>query len=132
MVTNAELAWSYFDLCGQQRIPEALALLDDDGYWWDVLTRDTVPMDKHKAIIQKALDIVPMTFELHSSYSDGDRVILEVESHAPLPDGESYNNLYCFIVTIRDDKILEVREYNDTHHALNLPRSMRALFAHRT
>jgi len=129
--TSAELAWSYFDLCGRGRISEALALLDDDGSWWDVLTRDEVLMSKHKRVVADALSIVPMTFELHSAVQSGDTAVLEVESHAALPDGDAYNNLYCFIVTVRAGMILRVREYNDTHHALNLPRSMRALFAHR-
>lgn len=130
-MTTEQLAWSYFELCGQGKIEEALDLLDDEGSWWDVLTRDEVLMKKHKAIIAEALSIVPMTFELHSSTEKGDTAILEVESHAPLPDGDEYNNLYCFIVKVKDGKILTVREYNDTNHALHLPRSMRALFAHR-
>jgi ketosteroid isomerase-like protein len=131
-MTKSDVAWSYFDLCGQGRIDEALALLDDSGTFWDVLTRDSVPMPRHKDAVRPALGIVPLRFELLSTIEAGDQVVLEVESHASLPDGDTYNNLYCFLITVRDGKILHVREYNDTHHVLNLPRSMRALFAKRT
>jgi ketosteroid isomerase-like protein len=131
-VTDGELAWSYFERCGEGRIAEALELLDDDGTFWDVLTRDEVPMAKHKVAVEKAMQIVPMQFELHSMLEAEGKVVLEVESRASLPDHEAYNNLYCFIITVRDGKITHVREYNDTHHVLKLPREARALFAQRT
>lgn len=131
-MTDAEVAWSYFELCGEGRITDALELLDDDGTFWDVLTRDEVPMTKHKVAVQVAMEIVPMRFELHSSLERDGKVVLEIESRASLPDHEAYNNLYCFIMTIRDGKIVHVREYNDTHHVLSLPRELRSAFARRT
>ena len=130
-MTDGELAWSYFELCGEGRLEEALALLDDNGTFWDVLTRDEVPMRAHKVAAEQAMRMVPMRFELHSLLECDGKVVLEVESRASLPDHEAYNNLYCFIMTLHDGKITNVREYNDTHHVLKLPRELRAAFAHR-
>jgi len=45
---------------------------------------------------------------------EGDRIADEVESHAPLKDGEVYNNKYHFEILLRDHKIARIREYADT------------------
>ncbi len=39
-----------------------------------------------------------------------------VESWGELGNGRVYNNEYHFLMTIRDGKIREVREYLDTQH----------------
>jgi ketosteroid isomerase-like protein len=130
-MTNGEVAWSFFDLLSQGRTEEALAVMDDEGTFWENMTRDCVPMTKHKPAVRGAVEIVPMTFELISSMEVDDRVVLEVESNAPLADGGIYNNLYCFLMVIRNGKILHVREYLDTHHVRTLSKDFRKLFARR-
>lgn len=131
MATVGEVAWSFFDLMSQGRIEDAVAVLDDEGTFWEVMTRDTVRMPDHKVALAGSLKIVPMTFTQHSLLELGEQVVIEVESSADLEDGSIYNNLYCFILTIRGDKILHVREYMDTAHVLNLPKAMRRLLAGR-
>ncbi|HEY9579069.1 MAG TPA: nuclear transport factor 2 family protein [Rhizorhapis sp.] len=48
--------------------------------------------------------------------AEGDRVIEEMDVIARLDDGTLYNNWHCFVHEIRDGKIVQTREYLDTHH----------------
>ena len=43
--------------------------------------------------------------------ADGDRVVVEAEGHAVTGDGKPYANQYCFVVTLRDGKIVQFNEY---------------------
>ncbi len=116
-----EIAWSYWALLGEGRVEEALELLDDDGIYW-VSTygaRDERPMSVMKEFFRKAVPAVPMTFTKRGALASGDRVALEVESYAETPGG-IYNNCYCFMMTVRDGKIVRVHEYVDTKHAADV------------
>ena len=46
-------------------------------------------------------------------FGDGDRVVTEERMTATLAGGRRYDNNYCFIFTLRDELIAEVREYMD-------------------
>ena len=46
--------------------------------------------------------------------AEGDKVAAEVRSHADLTDGRIYENQYHLLFTLRDGKIVEVKEYADT------------------
>ena len=56
-------------------------------------------------------------FTVHALTAEGDRVAAEVESHAPLVSGTTYNNHYHMLFEIRDGRIQVVKEYADTAHA---------------
>jgi ketosteroid isomerase-like protein len=117
---NRDVAWAYFERLNEGRMDDALALLGDDGTWWNSLQRATTPMPRVKAATPEVLRIVPMQFTLLASVEEGDVVCLEIESHATTPDGRPYNNVYCYLMTVRDGKIVRVREHADTHHALEV------------
>jgi ketosteroid isomerase-like protein len=46
--------------------------------------------------------------------AEGDKVAAEIRSHADLTDGRSYENQYHMLFTLRQGKIVEVKEYADT------------------
>lgn len=46
--------------------------------------------------------------------ADGDRVVVLAKGHAETHEGATYANDYCFVFTLREGKITEVREYMDT------------------
>ena len=52
-----------------------------------------------------------------SMIAEGDRVAVEAQGYAELADGRVYDPQYHFLVTLRDGKVFEVREYMDTLHA---------------
>jgi ketosteroid isomerase-like protein len=103
-VTNKEIAWSYFELIGEGRIEEAQALLHDAGTLWSSGPRKAIPMRTQKATAADILRAVPMKFTLLDAIAEGDKVVLELESHAKTEDGQDYNNVYAFIMTIFQGK----------------------------
>jgi len=46
--------------------------------------------------------------------AEGDHVAAEIRSHADLTDGRVYENQYHMLFTVRQGKIVEVKEYADT------------------
>ena len=124
MTSNKEIAWSYFELVGEGRIDEAMALLHDAGTLWSSGPRKAIPMRTQKETAAAILRAVPMKFTLLDAIAEGDKVVLELESHAPADDGTEYNNVYAFIITLFQGKILHIREHADTRHTMEkLPKA---------
>ena len=46
--------------------------------------------------------------------AEDDRVVIEARGEAQTKDGRPYNNSYCIVVTVRDGKVAQVREYLDS------------------
>jgi uncharacterized protein len=57
------------------------------------------------------------TFEFPLLVAEGDTVVLEWRVHARTRTGAPYDNEYCGVFRIRDERISQVREYLDTGHA---------------
>ncbi|RJG03212.1 nuclear transport factor 2 family protein [Noviherbaspirillum sedimenti] len=55
-----------------------------------------------------------LDFRIISIIAEADRVACEVEGKSTLVDGRSYNNQYFFLFTIRDEKIVGMKEYMDS------------------
>jgi uncharacterized protein len=58
-----------------------------------------------------------VTIELVNVIADGDQVAAEWTSRATSRNGTAYRNRNAGIFTVRDGKIVSVREYTDTQHA---------------
>jgi uncharacterized protein len=58
-----------------------------------------------------------VTIELVNVIADGDQVAAEWTSRATSRNGAPYRNRNAGIFTVRDGKIVSVREYTDTQHA---------------
>jgi hypothetical protein len=129
MSRSKEVAWAYFQYLSEGSLDAAAALLHDDGTWWTCGSRRTIAMEKHKRLFPKALSMVPMQFTFRTAVEEGDRVVLELESHAMMPDGRSYDNVYSFVMTLRDGLIYEVREYSDSAYVALMAPTMKALYA---
>ena len=52
--------------------------------------------------------------EIKQLIAEGDKVVSEMQGTSKSTEGKDYNNTYCLIVTVKDDKIKEMREYLDT------------------
>ena len=55
-----------------------------------------------------------------SMIAEGDRVAAEVRSHASTKSGKIYENDYHMLVRLRDGKVVEVKEYTDLMHAVEV------------
>ena len=61
-----------------------------------------------------------LRMKVHSLIAEGDKVALEVESHGELRNGRVYENQYHALITVRDGRIAEVKEYMDTQHVQSI------------
>src|SRR5688572_7918018 len=94
-----------------------MAMLDDHGTWWNVGPRSGVPIAAFKESAREILALMPMRFTLLGAIEEGERVLLEVESRSPRPDGGEYNNRYCYVFELAGSRVRHVREYPDTRYA---------------
>lgn len=120
MSNPKQLAWAWFEALNARRLEDAMAMLDDAGTWWNVGPRTAVPMTTFKQSATAIMRLVPMRFTLHNAVTEGNTVLLEVESIAPKPEGGTYNNRYCYVFELANGKILHVREYPDTKYAAEM------------
>jgi len=68
---------------------------------------------------QSVLDSFPegISFKVVNLVAENDCVAAEVEGSATHVSGKPYNNKYHFLLKIKDNKILELKEYMDTQLA---------------
>jgi ketosteroid isomerase-like protein len=121
---NKKLASEFFARFSASDIAGALDLMADDATWWisgkpELLSAAGVHSKEQIArifhgMVGRLKDGLKM--RVKSLIAEGDRVALEVESHGELQNGRVYENEYHTLMTIRDGKIREVREYLDTQH----------------
>ena len=51
---------------------------------------------------------------INTVVGEGDKVVIEATGKSDVIGGGTYNNIYCYVVTVRNNKITEMREYLDT------------------
>jgi ketosteroid isomerase-like protein len=96
--------------------------MTDDASWW-ILGK---PHLFSSAGTKSKADMERIWGSLFSQMKDGlkmtaiglvaedEKVAVEIRSHADLTDGRIYENEYHMLFTLREGKIVEVREYADT------------------
>jgi uncharacterized protein len=88
--------------------PDAFTLAKGFGKFAGIRRFDTIV-----ATIAAFKKLVPtgLSPTIHTVTAADDRVVVEFEGNATLANGESYNNQYCMVFTLRDGKIKQVNEY---------------------
>ncbi|MDT0507915.1 nuclear transport factor 2 family protein [Novosphingobium sp. MMS21-SN21R] len=121
---NKAVVARFFEIFSSGDVPALLNAMADDGGWWvsGKLEGMSGRYDKAsfgplvegaKAIYKSgSLTITPV-----SMIAEGDKVAVEATGFAELTDGRTYEPQYHFLVSVRDGKVCEVREYMDTQHA---------------
>ena len=94
--------------------PDA-SLLCDDAHWW-VPGMGTIDRAGFFAISDAFQTFAkkPVTMEISAVTAEEDRVAVEASGRAELKDGRIYANTYHFLFRLRDGKIFEAREHNDS------------------
>ena len=103
-------------------ISNLLDAMDEDATWWILGEPHLFPSagTKSKADMERIWgglfrhmkDGLEMT--VIGMVAEEDKVAAEIRSHAELTDGRLYENQYHMLFTLRQGKIVEVREYADT------------------
>ena len=121
---NKAIVADFFATFSKGDVPGVIERLHDDGSWWVSGTIEGMSGTYSKAELagllegaramyrEGALQITPTLMTAQE-----DRVAVEAKSFATMEDGRVYANSYHFLVTVRDGKVSNVREYMDTIHA---------------
>lgn len=109
-------------------VPDLLAAMSKDATWWIPGRPDLFPAAGTKSrddmagiwgsLFRHMTNGLEMT--AIGMVAEGDKVAAEVRSRGDLTDGRVYENQYHMLFTLRQGKIVEVREYADTLLIANL------------
>jgi ketosteroid isomerase-like protein len=121
---NKKVAAEMFARFSANDVAGALDAMSEDATWWIVGKREQLPAagpHSKKQIARLFYNMVGqltsgLKMTVKSAISEGDKVALEVESYGELKNGRVYDQQYHMLMTIRDGRISEVREYLDTQH----------------
>lgn len=114
--TNKQTVLAFIEAMGRGDADAAAPCITEDaytlakgfGHFAGVRERDTI-----LATIAAFRQLMPggMDPNIISITAEGDRVAVEFEGNGTLFNGESYNNEYCMVFTLRDGRICQVNEY---------------------
>lgn len=118
---NKQLLRTAFDGLANADATAFLDLMADDFCWIiEGQSKWSMRFDG-KAAVQRDL-IPPLFANFATSYrnfaeefiAEGDRVVVLCRGEVKTVRGEDYNNSYCFVIRMKDGKMVELREYMDT------------------
>jgi len=123
---NKRLVLTFLGHYAAGRYADALAMLADDARWWLPGHPEEFPAAGwvDKATVERRLaanlKLLPNGLEITTGAvtAEEDRVAIEAESKATLVNGRLYHNRYHFLFVVRGGRIVAVKEYLDTLHAL--------------
>jgi ketosteroid isomerase-like protein len=79
-------------------------------------------MNGRDQIVRFIVDHFPRMFtqdvkaDYKGMYADGDTVVVEMTLSATLANGRHYRNEYCFIHKLKNERVVEIREFMDTYN----------------
>jgi uncharacterized protein len=124
---NKALVARFFETFSTGDVPAIMSALAADGSWWvsgklegmsgnySVAGFGPLLIGANANYKAGALRITPT-----SMIAEGNKVAVEAKGYAELLDGRVYDCQYHFLITIRDGKVADVREYMDTQHAKDI------------
>ena len=118
---NKELVQEFFNLLSSGS-NKYLDFYNDESVIWTA-GENAIGGSRSKSEVvgfaKSVLDSFPegITFNVVNLVAENDYVAAEVEGLAMHVSGKPYNNKYHFLLKIKDNKILELKEYMDTQLA---------------
>jgi len=121
---NKEIAIRFFEALSSGS-KTYLDFYTDDSVIWTAGDNAIGGTRTKKEIVDFAQGILAafpngITFKITGITAENDRVAVEVSGEAIHASGEEYNNQYHFLLTIKNGKIIELKEYMDTQLAAKI------------
>lgn len=121
---NKEIAIKFFEALSSGS-ETYLDFYNDDSIIWTAGNNAIGGTRTKKEIIDFAQGILAafptgITFNITGMTAENERVAVEVSGEAIHASGEAYNNKYHFLLTIKNGKIIELKEYMDTQLAAKI------------
>ena len=118
---NKELVQEFFNLLSSGS-EKYLDFYNDESVIWTA-GENAIGGSRSKSEVvgfaKSVLDSFPegITFNVVNLVAENDYVAAEVEGSAMHVSGKPYNNKYHFLLKVKDNEILELKEYMDTQLA---------------
>ncbi len=119
---NKQTVREYLAHFKRAAVPDLLAAMSEDATWWilgkphlsaGAGTKSRADMERiWRGLFSHMEDGLEMT--VIGMVAEDDKVAVEIRSHADLTDGRVYENQYHMLFTLRQGKIVGVKEYADT------------------
>ena len=125
---NEHLVLDFFDVLSSGDLEKLRAFYHEHSVW-EPKVKDIAGSGRHvgMAIIDDFLAPVRGMFEpgdpkihVQNMFSSGPFVCVESRSTGTTLDGKVYDNDYCWVFEVSNDKIDSMREYMDSHYTAKL------------
>ena len=121
---NKEIAIKFFEALSSGS-ETYLDFYNDDSIIWTAGENEIGGTRTKKEIIdfaQGILEAFPngIEFKITGITAENERVAVEVQGNAIHISGKPYKNFYHFLLKIKDEKIIELKEYMDTQLAAKI------------
>ena len=118
---NKEVVSDFFERFSEGEIDAAFEMVSDDVGWWvpgDLPFSGTKTKTEYLQVVAAIQTGFPGGLQLNptSMIAEGNKVAVEVASYGDHVSGKTYTNKYHFLITIKDHKLVDVKEYMDTLH----------------
>lgn len=118
---NRKIVEQFYAASNSGDMDTCFSLIADDITWTNIGSTSLSGTFRGKAELQEKL-LGPLFGRLkqgihtnvHRIVAENDYVVAQTSGIAETLDGRPYNNSYCWIIRIQDEKFAEVTEYMDT------------------
>jgi len=120
---NKQIARNLFENLSNLKFDAMLDAIAEDVRWF-VLGGTYFGETLNKELLRKSLRTVKvgvpngLNLKISRVIAEGDNVVVEAEGNAQTAGNKTYNNKYVWVLTIRNGKVVEGREFMDTMHVL--------------
>jgi ketosteroid isomerase-like protein len=122
---NKALVHKFWEHFSAGNFVQALDMLTEDATWWvagSTVLSATYTKAEFAELVGKIGPMAPQGLSVTPKLltAEDDRVSVEAVSHGEINNGKTYQNIYHFMMVVRDGKFCAVREYLDTEHVTDV------------
>lgn len=120
---NENLVRNFFAVLSTGDLEKIRATLHPDASWTPMVKnvpgagvhnpRDVI-VDEFLAPVRGMFEKGDPKVTVNNIFSKGDTVCAETRAAGKLSNGNTYDNLYCWVIEVKDDLIYAIREYMDS------------------
>lgn len=126
---NEELVRKFFETLSTGDLEKIRAALHPEAQWIPMVqgvpgagvhTPRDVIVDDFLGPVRGIFEDGDPKVHVDNLFGKGNLVCAETRGVGKLRNGKDYNNLYCWVIEVRDDQVHTLREYMDSHYVMGL------------
>ena len=126
---NEQIVRDFFAILSTGELENIRASLHPDASWTPMVQgvpgagvhapRDVI-VDEFLAPVRGIFEDGDPKSHIDNIFAKGNVVCVETHGEGKLRNGNDYNNLYCWVIEIKDGKVWKIREYMDSHYVTTI------------